>query len=429
VRLQLACTLGEWDDPSAGESLAQLSTAWGEDPYLAAAVVSSAPRHLDTLARALSGAEASGPVHDGLLSTALGMGNRSALAHLVKPLLTPKEGCFSTAQMRTFGRFLSLLSRAGLSFQAIAQESEDSLADVLTGAPALLQAARATSRDPARGTEERAVSVVLLGWEGEHRDVDLAILTTLLANQIPLELQQAAVAALAATGDPRAPEILTHDWLERGPSTRDAILEALLGRENWAIDLIERIEGGQVGAVDLDAARRDRLINHESEAVRTRAQGALANLTPADRVEVLDEFRSALTLKGDVRRGAVLFARDCATCHRLDDVGREIGPNLGSVTDRSPDGLLRAILDPNANVEPRYVGHACEIVSGEVIYGLVTGESGGSVTMKGLDGATRSFRRAEIKKLVSTNRSLMPAGLEQTLAPQDLADVIEYLKR
>src|SRR5262249_31920997 len=50
VRLQLACTLGEWDDARAGEALGRLVLKDGGDRYLLAAVLSSVTKkNLDGL--------------------------------------------------------------------------------------------------------------------------------------------------------------------------------------------------------------------------------------------------------------------------------------------------------------------------------------------------------------------------------------------
>ena len=54
VRLQLACTLGEWKDASAGEALARLAVKDCAEPFIAAAVMSSAVPHVRPLTDAVT---------------------------------------------------------------------------------------------------------------------------------------------------------------------------------------------------------------------------------------------------------------------------------------------------------------------------------------------------------------------------------------
>jgi hypothetical protein len=58
---------------------------------------------------------------------------------------------------------------------------------------------------------------------------------------------------------------------------------------------------------------------------------------------------------------------------------------------------------------------------------MLTSETGGSITLVAQEGKTHEIARAEIEKLESSGKSLMPDGIEKDLTPQDLADVISYL--
>jgi hypothetical protein len=44
------------------------------------------------------------------------------------------------------------------------------------------------------------------------------------------------------------------------------------------------------------------------------------------------------------------------------------------------------------------------------------------------NGKPQVILRTELEELVSTNKSAMPEGLEKDLKPQDIADVIAYLR-
>jgi putative heme-binding domain-containing protein len=60
--------------------------------------------------------------------------------------------------------------------------------------------------------------------------------------------------------------------------------------------------------------------------------------------------------------------------------------------------------------------------------GLIAAETGNNITLRSPDGSERAILRSEIRETKPLGRSLMPEGLEGTLKPQDLADLIGYLR-
>jgi putative heme-binding domain-containing protein len=48
--------------------------------------------------------------------------------------------------------------------------------------------------------------------------------------------------------------------------------------------------------------------------------------------------------------------------------------------------------------------------------------------LRSAGGAEETILRADIKELKSSGLSLMPEGLENVLKPQDIADVIAFIK-
>jgi putative heme-binding domain-containing protein len=118
----------------------------------------------------------------------------------------------------------------------------------------------------------------------------------------------------------------------------------------------------------------------------------------------------------------------CASCHKLDGVGIELGPDLRSVVQHDADKLMNSILDPSAIIEPGFMAYHCTLRSGEQLYGVVATETSASLTLKMAGNISRSVLRSDVTSLKSTNTSLMPEGLEAALTPQALADLIAYLK-
>ncbi len=111
----------------------------------------------------------------------------------------------------------------------------------------------------------------------------------------------------------------------------------------------------------------------------------------------------------------------------MGKVGVEVGPDLATLNDKSPESLLIAILDPNRAFETKYVSFSVATVDGRVLNGLIASESATAVTLRRQDGKEDVLLRSEIQEMAASGQSLMPEGLEKDLKPNDLADLISFL--
>jgi putative membrane-bound dehydrogenase-like protein len=419
VRLQLACTLGEWDGPKAADALARIASSGATDPYLVAAVMSSAPRHFDALVSAItrSTRPLDEPLYGSLIALAVAA-HREAIGALLAPALTAREGNYSAEQFAAIERYLNeLAARHASPGGAEADQLSDTFA-----------AARRVAADPSQPADLRAAAVGLLGRAPDHVTTDMRLLASLLGLKTPPQLQSAAVRAMGRIDDPAVPQGLLAGWSSHPPQLRVEILDRLLARESWALKLLEAIRAGAVARHDIDPARRQRLLEHGSTDVRSLAEQVLGSQADPSRQQVVDRYQPALKLVGDAERGAKLFAQNCAVCHRKGETGNDIGPNLDSVMGWQSDALLVAILDPSRQVEPQYVAYTATLQDGDAVYGVITSETAGAITMKGLDGKPRTLLRTQIASLAGAGRSLMPDGLEAALDPQAIANVIRFLQ-
>lgn len=429
VRLQLACSLGEWDSPAAGGALGRIAVGGTDDAYLSAAVMSSAGKHFDAIVRALARSDhpLAEPLFGGALAMAFGTDNRAAIASLLAAAMEGHGSQYSSTQFAAIDRFLAELSPRQTSVQKLCQK-EDELSNRLSRLPAVFSAARQTAMDPGKAPGLRAAAAALLGREPAYVDEDMRSLAALLAPQVPPEVQGAAVAALGRLDDPAAPQMMMRNWAAHSPQVRLAVVDRLVQRDAWAVQLLEAIRSGGVSRNDLDAAHRQRLLEHAADNVKSLAREVLGAPPDASRERVVEQYQPALSLDGDARRGIQIFTQNCAVCHHKGSLGADIGPNLDSVTAWRGDALLVAILDPSRQVEPGYLAYTVTLNDGDAVYGLITSESGNSLTMKGLDGKPRTLLRGQIKSVECTNRSLMPDGFESALDRQAIADVIRFLQ-
>jgi putative heme-binding domain-containing protein len=191
---------------------------------------------------------------------------------------------------------------------------------------------------------------------------------------------------------------------------------------------LNAIEKKEILPQEIDAIRRQRLLQHKDTQVRELAAKIFDAASNPDRRRVVDLYALQLPDKTDTARGAKLFAKACATCHKLDGKGQNVGPDLASVGDKSVSGLLTAILDPNRAVEARYINYAASTKAGKTYNGIISSETSTSITLVGPDGKSQQLLRNELDELASTGKSLMPDGLEKDLSPQDIADIIAFVR-
>jgi putative heme-binding domain-containing protein len=291
----------------------------------------------------------------------------------------------------------------------------------------MLAQARTTAADEKAAEADRLAAVRVLGRERAKRDADRELLGKLLVPQNAAALQAAAVAALGRIPDPKVAEVLAAGWKGYTPALQAQVLDLLLSRDAWQRQLLHSIEKKDVPAGHIDAARRQRLLSHKDEQVRTLAARLFAGAANPDRQKVLEAHRDVAELAGDRARGKAVFAKSCANCHHLEGVGHAVGPDLAALANKSPQYLLTEILDPNRNVDSRYVDYAAVTKSGRSFTGLLASETATSITLRGQEGKEQVILRSELEELRSTGKSLMPEGLEKDLSKQDLADLITYL--
>jgi len=147
-----------------------------------------------------------------------------------------------------------------------------------------------------------------------------------------------------------------------------------------------------------------------------------------DRAKVVASYGSVADLKGDARRGHELFRQQCLICHRLKGEGMEVGPDLAMTSDKPTDWMLTAIFDPNAAIENRFRAQTLRLKSGAEMSGLISEETANNVVLKLPGGVEMPVLREDIASQTAIHRSLMPEGMETVMKPQDVADVIAWIR-
>lgn len=153
------------------------------------------------------------------------------------------------------------------------------------------------------------------------------------------------------------------------------------------------------------------------------------NWTVADFDDVL-----AVGLEGgrDFANGRQMFgAATCFACHRFDQEGGAIGPDLTSVAGKfSPRDLLESIIEPSKEISDQYGQTIFEMKDGKTVIGRIMNLSGDSyrVSTNMIDpNQTESVDRKRLKSMKESPVSMMPPGLLNTLSKDDVLDLLAYL--
>jgi putative heme-binding domain-containing protein len=429
VRLQLACTLGEWTDAGAGRALGRLLVKDGDDRFMRAAAMSSLRRdNLDSvLEGVLEGKPPAGLV-EALMRQAAAMGHDRATVTLLRTIGSIPERETPGWRLDVLAAFLDGLGERGSSLARLREKAGKDLGAAIDRTAGLFAFARKGAADAGLAETERVRCVRVLGRGPDRQKEDLKRLGTLLQPRVAARVQSAAVAVLGQLGAAETPALLLRGWKGHAPALRAQVLDVLLQRPAWVPALLAALEKKQVLAVDVAAAQRQRLLNQPNKRLRARAEKLLAGAVSADRQKVIDSYSAALKMAGDAARGKAVFAKSCSSCHRLEGVGNEVGPDLAALANKSAEYLLIAILDPNRAVEARYLAYRAELRDGRVFTGLLLAETGTSITLVSNDGKPQPILRKNIESLASTGQSFMPEGLEKEVSTTAMPDLLAYLR-
>lgn len=244
---------------------------------------------------------------------------------------------------------------------------------------------------------------------------------------VSLDVRRAALNALAAHRDPAVTDLLIELLSTATPSLRAAVIQSLLVTPPRAKALLARLESGDLAVTEIPPLAAQSLRRHRDEEIRERAT-ALFAAASADRDRVIADYQPALQMTADPHRGRDVFKKECSGCHRVADVGVDVGPDIADSRVKSPTQLLTDILAPNQAIDSNYLGYSVITADGRVLTGIIAGETPTSITLRQQENKTVTLLRSEIDELQSSGMSLMPEGLERNVDIQQMADLISFIK-
>jgi len=219
-----------------------------------------------------------------------------------------------------------------------------------------------------------------------------------------------------------------------GPVEVDRLLSAFEQStdESLGLKLVKSLaESSAFSSLRVDALKAH--LAKYGPAVQKQAEALFArlNVDAAKQKSRLEQLMTILRA-GDVRRGQLVFHSEkaaCFACHAIGYRGGNVGPDLTRIgAVRAERDLLEAIVFPSASLVRSFEPVAVATSSGKVYNGLVRGETADELLLAtGVNQEARIARR-EIEEIRPSAISIMPAGLDQQLTHQELADLVAFLK-
>lgn len=143
--------------------------------------------------------------------------------------------------------------------------------------------------------------------------------------------------------------------------------------------------------------------------------------------------RFALTHRGNSANGAKLF-RDtkrtkCAICHRVEDTGGEVGPDLSKIGGKfDRPHLIESLLEPSRQIVEGYRSSTVITNDGRSWIGVIKSESDDSLTLLDSENKTIDIQQSDIEARKTNRLSLMPDNLAHDLSQQEFVDLVAYLE-
>jgi putative membrane-bound dehydrogenase-like protein len=242
----------------------------------------------------------------------------------------------------------------------------------------------------------------------------------------PLRLPGAvdALGRGAWTPSEKALRLLAEAYAAAKPGFRRAILRALTAAA-WP-------GPGRPAAIEIArkaAADPDPRVHGEVPGL-AKALGESIPVTAPPREPATAQSVLAARSAATAALGRELFFEHCTACHRAEGRGRAVGPDLSDLSSRADwKHVVDSILSPSANITEGFRITVLRLKDGRVLEGVAHGESETSLSLFDTAGRETAVRTKDIDARKVSDISLMPAGYEKLLAPEEVASLAAYLLR
>src|SRR5438093_5478345 len=231
---------------------------------------------------------------------------------------------------------------------------------------------------------------------------------------------------------PEIPEALLTRFDRFSSAERAAALNTLTSRVSFALRLLEAMGTGRIKRDQLTAfhVRQLTLLKDEEVDRHVAATWGAIHQSPAEqrtRIARLGKvFDEAPLWAYSADAGREHFLKLGSQCHRIGNDGNRIGPELTGAGKNGVRYFLENIIDPDAVIGADFQMTTVETRNGDVISGLVAGESPATLTIRTVTDQI-VVAKDDIVQRTKSEKSLMPEGLLESLTEREQLELLKYL--
>jgi putative membrane-bound dehydrogenase-like protein len=290
-----------------------------------------------------------------------------------------------------------------------------------------MEKARKMAGDASLSEEQRAGAIDFLALRNPRPYS--AFLKNLINPGEPLQVQLAALGTLGDIPGKDAGIFILEHWPSLSPEMRNAAINTLMSSDERIAMLLDAIKAGKIKTGEISWSQSVRLRSLGNMALRARSRILLTQKSD-ERKGIIQQYQSALSLKGTPDRGKAVFQANCAICHQIaGKLGRAFGPDLGTVHAWAPADIMTNILDPNKSISHGYDLWDVTLNNGKTMQGIISTETPTAITLGDANGNTNNIARQDIKSLKALGMSAMPLDLHNKIDHQQMADLLAFLKQ
>jgi putative heme-binding domain-containing protein len=457
VRFQTAFTLGEVQSPGRIEALVKIALRDAGDRWVQTAVLSSVgddPLALHSaLLEKLSGSQ--DPIEDGrtqfireLCQVIGARKNAAEVSSLLKNLADSRWEALPDYQTASLAGLAAGLDLAGgealripggsealsgflASKDAATRELATKIAARLATVDSkemearLAQAAKsALDEDLDEAGRLEAIRTLRLGSFGQAKETLVTLLSAIQSDAVEIS----ALETLNSLEDAPVAEVLLERWPDLSPAAKARAMDLLFARKERRLELLGAIEKGDMARAAIDAQRQGLILNDSDPEAAAAAKRIYGQAPAGEDPALFEKYRPALELEGDPKRGAEFHKERCAQCHKVGEVGHNLGPDWSAVRSNPRDSLVTSIVYPNRVVAPGYTQYVIETVDGDTVTGMIGVSGPTSIVVKNPNAQETTILRKTIESIRDTSMSMMPNQLADGMSVQDMADLLTFIQ-